>query len=661
MNYGIIFTLIVCVVMFYGCVVDVKNKQEVQEEVLELTEDTRVCEPGRTVSCACVGAEQGVQVCKDDGSGYEECICSDASQDTQIDDISEELDSEQDSETSEDIIEEPDCTEVDESCIPPMVTIPDSVFMMGCNFQVDNSCSGPENPYHEVNVPEFEVDTTEVTVAQYRVCVEDNNSCSEPSIESNLCNWRYSGREEHPVNCINWYQAKTFCEWSGKRLCTESEWETAARGTDGRIYPWGNEDSDCDRAVMENDHGAGCGEHGTWVVASKPSGIYGLYDMAGNIWELVEDDWHSHYDGAPDDGVAWIESPRVSRSVSRGGSFNDDTAKLRTSNRGYADLTYNAGALGTRCCRILCANDSDCNENHFCCNGTCADLRLSNRNCGECGHECLAGENYIDSVCRCGVLNGACRDGETCQNGLCFAGDIYFSPMVVIPEGAFMMGCNDSIDNNCDVYENPYHEVTVPEFKIDVTEVTVSQYRVCVEDNSSCSEPETNDVHCNWQYDDREEHPVNCINWQQAKEYCEWTGKKLCSESEWEKAARGTDGRIYPWGNEVATCNRTVMDDGGDGCGEDQTWPVASKPSGIYGLYDMAGNVYEWIEDDWRGTYDDAPDDGSARIDNPRTSDRSKRGGCFRHHAASQRASFRSYDDHGVSYDFTGIRCCSAP
>jgi iron(II)-dependent oxidoreductase len=104
----------------------------------------------------------------------------------------------------------------------------------------------------------------------------------------------------HPVNCVDFNQAKTFCEWQGKRLPTEAEWEKAARGTDGRIFPWGNELADCTKAVMndqpfvEGVMGPGCGSGTTQPVGSKPAGAspYGVLDMAGNLWNWTND-WYA--------------------------------------------------------------------------------------------------------------------------------------------------------------------------------------------------------------------------------------------------------------------------------------------------------------------------------------------------------------------------------
>ena len=222
--------------------------------------------------------------------------------------------------------------------------------MMGCNDSIDENCYDDEFPYHEVNVSEFEIDVAEVTQGQYRACVEHNGSCPEPvsSPTHEYCNWSESDREDHPANCISWSKASAYCEWVGKRLCSESEWEKAARGTDERIYPWGNEEPSCDRTVMTNGI-YGCGEDRTWPVGSKPIGVHGLHDMAGNVWEWVEDDYHNTYEGAPSGGGAWIENPRTSKII-RGGGLGGDNVNLRVSER-YNCSFSERGYIGVRCCR----------------------------------------------------------------------------------------------------------------------------------------------------------------------------------------------------------------------------------------------------------------------------------------------------------------------
>lgn len=156
---------------------------------------------------------------------------------------------------------------------------------------------------------------------------------------------------------------------------------------------------------------------------------------------------------------------------------------------------------------------------------------------------------------------------------------------------------------------------------------------------------------------------MNCITWHQAREYCDWVGKRLCSESEWEMASRGTDGRIYPWGNETETCHYAVMYEGGYGCGTGSSWPVGSKPAGAspYGALDMSGNVWEWVEDDWHPNYTEAPTNGSAWVDVPRASYRVERGGSYYVFSGGLRASRRTAYDPAGYQDGLGVRCCRSP
>jgi formylglycine-generating enzyme required for sulfatase activity len=212
-------------------------------------------------------------------------------------------------------------------------------------------------PEHWVTVPTFEMTETEVTVAQYEVCVNDGGACTAPGTGTN-CNWNDSGYEDHPVNCVDWNQARDFCAWAGGRLPTEAEWEYAARSrgpSSSYTYPWGTASATCSYAVMDDNfpHNDGCGTGRTWSVCSKPAGntVQGLCDMAGNVWEWVEDDYHSDYTYAPADGSAWVDSPRASDRVSRSGGFGYNAVFMRAASRVYnypSDSNYD---LGFRCAR----------------------------------------------------------------------------------------------------------------------------------------------------------------------------------------------------------------------------------------------------------------------------------------------------------------------
>lgn len=167
--------------------------------------------------------------------------------------------------------------------------------------------------------------------------------------------------------------------------------------------------------------------------------------------------------------------------------------------------------------------------------------------------------------------------------------------MVIVPAGTFMMGCNAAV-STCTVPEEvPYHAVMLARFEIDQTEVTQLEYSMCVA-AGACAAP-------GMYYTPAmtPTTPVFHVTWQQASEYCMWSGKRLPTEAEWEKAARGTDGRRYPWGNDPRDCTRGVL----DGCLDGWPKPVGSYPTGAspYGALDMIGNVGEWVSDWYSPTY----------------------------------------------------------
>lgn len=200
----------------------------------------------------------------------------------------------------------------------------------------------------------------------------------------------------------------------------------------------------------------------------------------------------------------------------------------------------------------------------------------------------------------------------------------------LVPEGSFMMGCTDEMNvegyEDCKLPAKPYHEVYLSEYKIDEYEVTISQYQKCI-DAGVCIDHE-GDTYYYLTYETYFEDgcllgdpksdpdmPMNCVSWEGAKQYCEWLGKKLPTEAQWEKAARGTDGRVFPWGN-IGSCDKAIFVGYTDEdlvfsfCEGNKPFPVGSKPAGMspYGAYDMAGNVFEWVNDIYsENYYDNSP------------------------------------------------------
>lgn len=209
-----------------------------------------------------------------------------------------------------------------------------------------------EAPAHQVKLAVFRMTRTEVTVAQFRKCVEVGR-CERPAT-GERCNWGRADGLDHPVNCVSWSQGKAFCRWAGGRLPSEAEWEYAAR-SGGRpwTYPWGEEPASCERAVMLGKKTLGCDRDATWPVCSRPRGnsAQGLCDLAGNVWEWVADCWHGSYRGAPHDGAAWSTHCKGNRRMAvRGSSFLNGTPDdLRAASRDSSPAGQRYFSIGFRC------------------------------------------------------------------------------------------------------------------------------------------------------------------------------------------------------------------------------------------------------------------------------------------------------------------------
>lgn len=211
------------------------------------------------------------------------------------------------------------------------------VFVPGGDFRMGSTIEPDEQPQHTVTLADFWISQTETTNAQYARCV-DAGGCTPPHNND----WRDPARANFPVTHVDWGQASAYAQWAGGHLPTEAQWEKAARGTDGRTFPWGNEGTD-DQRLNFNSPG------GPVAVGSYPAGAspYGALDMAGNVEEWVAD-WY-----APD---TYTSDPRDNPTgpseglfrVVRGGSFHSTGGGVRTAARDRALPNTTFDSVGFR-------------------------------------------------------------------------------------------------------------------------------------------------------------------------------------------------------------------------------------------------------------------------------------------------------------------------
>jgi len=242
-----------------------------------------------------------------------------------------------------------------------MVYVPGGTFQMG-SATSDTDADSDEFPQHPVTLDTFWIDQTEVTNAQYRQCVEAGE-CDAPT----TCNWGEptygdEAKDDHPAVCVDWYGAVAYCQWAGAQLPTEAQWEYAAKGPQGYIYPWGNE-FDCsygnfDDETEMDDYVVPGGEGCDGYVMTAPAGSFpagdswcDALDLAGNVWEWVAD-WYGsdYYENSPSQNP--IGPADGSFKVLRGGSFGPAQTNIRASNRADYNPIYCLVNVGFRCVAV---------------------------------------------------------------------------------------------------------------------------------------------------------------------------------------------------------------------------------------------------------------------------------------------------------------------
>ena len=449
--------------------------------------------------------------------------------------------------------------------------VPAGPFRMGSDLGRAYPPHTDESPRHAVDVAPFRIGRIPVTNEQYAVFVRETGHRAPSSWPGGTVP---RGQEGVPVTYVSWHDARAYCAWAGARLPSESEWEAAASGGDGRLWPWGDVPPDRTRAVFE----AGIGGPGVAGLLPASAAPCGALDMAGNVAEWVATTYELYPSSArsgDDEG-----EPRVVR----GGSYVHGADALRCSAR----RPLLSGAVDT----------------------------------------------YVGF--RVAADPGVPGAGHALD-------------LVDVPGGSCLVG-RDPVDRGCEALadELPGAEVELPAFEVSATPVTNAHYAAFVGETGH--RPPVH-WHDGGVPNGSAEHPVTWVDADDAAAFCAWLGVRLPTEAEWEKAARGEDGRSYPWGDEPPDEKRATF---GRGSMEAGPAAVGGSPGGAspYGVLDAAGNVWEWVASAYAPYPYDA-DDGRERS---RPDERVLRGGSYASPAVHLRCAARSRSYPGRLAPHIGFR-----
>jgi len=538
-----------------------------------------------------------------------------------------------------------------------MVWIPAGTFMMG-RYPGEQDGHASEDPQHQVSVPGFWMAKYELTKRQWEAVMGTTPWMGLHPI----LDYQISKDPESPAVFVSWQDAKAFVHalvvstGIDFRLPSEAEWEYASRAGTTTRFHWGDDPTYMNMnnyAWWEYTSLSGGHEYGNPVGQKLPN-PFGLYDTSGNVFEWCEDDGHGNYIGAPTDGSAWLDSPRGSSRIVRGGYWNSQGDCRSAARSGDSQGTQ---YIGFRLAATFPANPQPGFEADFEADVTSGDVPLSvnftDRSIprgttitawlwdfgdGEESEEQNPTHTYQDLGTydvSLTVTTAAGQDTETKHDFITVEGAQFFMlpgdvplEMVWVPGGTFMMGRYPG-EQLSYPEEDPRHQVSVPGFWMAKYELTKRQWQAVMGTTPWSGESNVlNDP----------DSPAVYISWNDAKAFIAVLNSytsltfRLPSEAEWEYACRAGTATCFYWGDDP---NRTV---GNAYCwwmhnartvGEAYGHVVGQKIMNAFGLYDMSGNVWEWCEDDWHVNYTGSPTNGRAWVDWPRGSYRMLRGGSW--------------------------------
>ena len=525
-----------------------------------------------------------------------------------------------------------------------MVWVPGGTFTMGSPDDIGLTY---EHPAHQVTLSGYWIYQYEVTVAQYRAfCAATSRAL--PSWPGSQYSWAYKNEtgwadaalQQHPIINVSWYDAKAYADWAGVRLPTEAQWEYAARGPEGRNYPWGGTATAADKyngwdaTKCANYDNSFAVRISTWPVGSFPSGASWCeaQDLAGNVWEWCAD-WDGPYSSSP------VTNPPGTAigtyRVLRGGSWRDYNGIFtRGAYRNIENRPNSLGLhIGFRCAFVspvpaptitsftptsgafgqivtLCGTYfTGATVVKF--NGTTATtMSVLNATTMTATVPNGASTGTITVTTSDGTATSATVFTVTSAASIPSTNPNDGAAMVWVPGGTFTMGTT---------WEPNAHQVTLTGYWIYEYEVTVAQYLLFCAATSRALPSFPSGYSwagkTGWTDAALQQHPIVNVKWSDAKAYADWAGVQLPTEAQWEYAARGAEGRNYPWGGpETMTdeCNgwdETKCANGLNSMAVNiSTWPVGSFPSGVSwcGAQDLAGNALEWCAD-WYGYYSSSP------------------------------------------------------